>query len=69
MAAMSENAKLKYLLMFNFAVATACIFDYSDELRETLELVSYPNDEFKSSVIRILFLDLAICYAIETACK
>ena len=44
---MSENKKLQYLLILNFMVATACIFDYSDDLRETLELVAYPNEEFK----------------------
>ena len=66
---MNENPKLKWLLVANFCVATACIFDYSDDLRETLELVAYPNDEFKKSVIRVLFLDLAVCYALEKACK
>lgn len=66
---MSENPKLKWLLVANFAVATCCIFDYSDDLRETLELVAYPNDEFKTTVIRILFIDLAFCYALEKACK
>ena len=66
---MSENPKLKWLLVANFAVATCCIFDYSDDLRETLELVPYPNDEFKTTVIRILFIDLAFCYALEKCCK
>ena len=66
---MSENAKLKYLLMANFMVATCCIFDYSPEIRETLELVVYPNEEFKMSVIKILFLDLGVCYVIEKISK
>lgn len=66
---MNENAKLKWLLALNFIVATMCIFDYSDDLRETLQLVPYPNDEFKMSVIRALFLDLAVCYALEKTIK
>jgi len=66
---MNENPKLKYLLLANFIVATCCIFDTSDELRETLELVAYPNDEFKQSVIKWLFIDLIWCYIVEKTCK
>lgn len=66
---MNENPKLKWLLVANFAVATCCIFDYSDDLRETLELVPYPNDEFKTSVIRVLFIDLAFCYCLDKMVK
>jgi len=66
---MSENKKLQYLLFANFCVATCLIFDYNDELRETFELVPYPNDEFKTSVIKMLFIDLAWCYALEKVCK
>ena len=69
MQSMSENKKLKYLLALNFLVLTCCIFNGSDELRETFELVPYPNDEFKQTVIRMLILDLAFCYALESACK
>jgi len=69
MQSMSENPKLKYLLLANFMVATCCIFDYSPDLRETLQLVEYPNDEFKMSVIRVLFTDLAVCYGFEKICK
>ena len=66
---MSENAKLKWLLMANFAVITMVIFDANDELRETLELVPYPNDDFKNSVIRILVIDLVFCYVVEKTLK
>ena len=66
---MSENPKLKYLLIANFFVITSCIFNTSDELREKFELVEYPNDEFKQTVIKILFLDLAFCYVVEKTCK
>lgn len=69
MQSMSENYKLKYLLALNFLVLTCCIFNGSDELRETFELVPYPNDEFKQTVIRMLLIDLAFCYALESACK
>jgi len=69
MQSMDENPKLKWLLLANFCVASMCIFDYSDELRETLELVAYPNDEFKKSVITVLFIDLAFCYVVEKTCK
>lgn len=48
---MSENPKLKWLLVANFMVITSCIFNTSDDLREQFELVPYPNDEFKQTVI------------------
>jgi len=66
---MNENKKLMYLLFANFCVAACLIFDYSEELRETFELVAYPNEEFKTSVIRMLAIDLAFCYILEKACK
>jgi len=66
---MSENPKLKYLLLANFIVLTCCIFNTSDELREKFELVPYPNDEFKTTVIRMLVIDLGFCYAVEKTCK
>ena len=43
----SENGKLKWLMAANFLVLACCIFDTSDELRETFQLVAYPTDEFK----------------------
>lgn len=69
MQSMSENKKLKYLLILNFIVLTCCIFNGSDELRETFELVPYPNDEFKQTVIKMLIIDLFFCYSLESICK
>jgi len=46
MEAISENVKLKRMLFGMFFVATLCIFDCSDELRETLQLVPFPNIDF-----------------------
>lgn len=65
----SENRKLKWLMAGNFMVLTCCIFDTSDELRETFELVPYPNEEFKQTVIRMLTIDLVFCYVVEKTCK
>lgn len=69
MQSMNENTKLKYLLILNFIVLTCCIFNGSDELRETFELVPYPNEEFKQTVIRVLIIDLFFCYSLESVCK
>ena len=41
-----ENTKLRNMLFVMFGVALCCIFDYSEELREGLELVPFPNEEF-----------------------
>lgn len=69
MQSMWENSKLKWLLALNFFVLTTCIFNGSDELRETFQLVEYPNEEFKQTIIYSLVADLAICYAIDKTCK
>ena len=42
----SENVKLKRMVVFMFGVAMCVIFDVSDELRDMLELVPFPNREF-----------------------
>jgi len=66
---LSENPKLKWLLVANFLFVTSIIFDSSDEIRENMELVAYPNDEFKETVIKVLVMDLVWCYAVEKTCK
>ena len=42
----SENLKLKRMLMAMFAFAACIIFDVSDDLREFLELTPFPTEEF-----------------------
>ena len=69
MQSMNENWKLKWLLVANFFVLTTCIFNGSDELRELFELVPYPSEDFKFTVIRVLVMDLAFCYALDQALK
>jgi hypothetical protein len=46
MESISENTKLKRMLWFMFIMATVITFNVSDELREGLELVPFPNPEF-----------------------
>lgn len=43
---LSENTKLKRYLFLMFSVAACGIFDFSDIIREYLELVPFPNQEF-----------------------
>ena len=69
MESMSENWKLKWLLILNFFVLTSCIFNTSDELRELFELVPYPSEDFKMDVIQMLLIDLAFCYGLEYSLK
>jgi len=66
---MSENPKLGWLLVANFLFVASLIFDVNEEVRQNMELVAYPTDEFKQSVIRVLFMDLAFCYSVEKTCK
>jgi hypothetical protein len=46
MQSISENKKLQRMIAFMFFMATLLIFNASEELREALELVPFPNEEF-----------------------
>jgi hypothetical protein len=46
MESISENKKLQRMLAFMFIMATLITFNVSDEIREGLELVPFPNEEF-----------------------
>lgn len=65
----SENRKLQGLLGLNFLLIASCVFDQSDEFRDYLELVPFPNEEFQQTVMKCLVADLAICYTIEKLMK
>lgn len=65
----SENKKLYRYIMMMFLVAIAGILDWSDIVREYLELVPFPNEEFLMSVIAHLTIDFALCYVIEKTIK
>ncbi len=69
MESISENTKLKRMLFFMFFMATMLIFNVSDEFREMLELVPFPNPEFQQTVITWLAVDFVVCYGIEQLCK
>jgi hypothetical protein len=69
MESISENVKLKRMLVFMFFMATVITFNVSDELREGLELVPFPTPEFQQTVILCLVLDLCVCYGIEQLCR
>jgi magnesium-transporting ATPase (P-type) len=65
----SENRKLQGLLAFNFIACTMCVYDSNTELKEMLELVPFPNEEFQNTVMKCLMADLAVCYSIEKLMK
>jgi len=52
-----------------FLGATLITFNVSDEIREGLELVPFPTEEFQKTVITCLVLDLMVCYGIERLCR
>ena len=62
---LSENTKLKRYLFLMFSVAACGIFDFSDIIREYLELVPFPNQEFQLNVIGVLIIDFILCNVIE----
>jgi cation-transporting ATPase 13A1 len=69
MESISENKKLYRMLVFMFGFATLITFNVNDEIRESLELVPFPNEEFQTTVIAALVIDLMICYGIEQLCR
>jgi hypothetical protein len=64
-----ENSKLFKYICVMFAVAACGILDYSDIVREYLELVPFPSEQFQYQVIGLLALDFALCYAFEKTVK
>jgi hypothetical protein len=46
MESISENKKLQRMLSLMFLGATLITFNVSDEIREGLELVPFPTEEF-----------------------
>ena len=64
-----ENGKLFKYIVVMFSVAACGILDYSDVVREYLELVPFPNEEFQFTVIALLIGDLILCYAFEKFIK
>jgi len=65
----SENLKLKRMLMAMFAFSACIIFDVSDDLRDFLELTPFPNEEFQKEIILWLIVDLILCWTIEKTMK
>lgn len=66
---LTENKKLYKYLMVMFGVAACGILDYSDIIREYLELVPFPNEQFQMTCIALLALDFVLCYAFEKTVK
>jgi len=66
---LGENTKLFRYICVMFAVAASGILDYSDIIREYLELVPFPNQDFQFTVIGLLMGDFAICWVIEKTIK
>lgn len=69
MQSISENTKLKRMLIVMFFVATMITFNTSEELTQMFELVPFPNEEFQMTIIYCLVADLAVCYGIEQLCR
>lgn len=64
-----ENTKLFKYLFVMFSIAACGILDYSDLIREYLELVPFPNLQFQYTVIALLSGDFALCYIFEKTIK
>ena len=65
----TENKKLRNMLIVMFGLATCIIFDVSEDLRDFLELVPFPNEEFQHEIIFWLVVDFVVCYVLEKTMK
>jgi len=63
------TGKLKWTIIGNFFYITYIIFNKDEFVMKWMELVEYPNEEFKRSFLGILIADLAFCYIVEKICK
>lgn len=66
---LSENKKLYNYIRMMFLVAICGILDLSDIVREYLELVPFPNQEFQMKVIVSLAIDFCVCYIVDRYIK
>jgi len=66
---LSENRKLYNYIRMMFMVAVCGILDWSDIVREYLELVPFPTQEFQYTVIVVLSIDFVFCYAVDKFIK
>ena len=69
MQPLKENTKLYKTLGFMWVVAAVAIFDASDLVREWLQLVPFPTEEFQFQVAGALIVDTALCFAVERTTK
>jgi len=64
-----ESKKLRNGMIMMYAVILLVIFEVAPEMNEGLELVPFPNDEFKQKIATTLGVDFVVCYGIEKLCK
>lgn len=69
MISLRENGKLFKMLCFMFLVVLCAVMDVSEDLRDTLQLVPLPNEEFQQKLITTLVIDFILCNAIETTVR
>ena len=56
-------------MIIMYAVILAVIFEVAPEMNEGLELVPFPNEEFKEKIAYSLGIDFVVCYGIEKLMK
>ena len=56
-------------MIIMYAVILAVIFEAIPEMNEGLELVPFPNEEFKTKIAQTLGADFVLCYGIEKLMK
>jgi len=64
----SQNTKFKKVIMVLYGIVVASALDVQI-VREYLELVSFPSDDFGYKVIIALALDVGLCYLTSTQIK
>ena len=65
----AESAKLRSGMGILYMMIIGLILEWTPEFNEQMELVPFPDEEFKYKIIYSLLIDFAICFTIEKTCK
>ena len=69
MTGLTENRSLLWSLLASFIMTFMFASESVPSLNKYFQLVSFPNDEFRDFIIKILVADVSICFAFDRLMK
>jgi hypothetical protein len=65
MQSLREYKPLLYALMATFGMTVACASEMFPDWNASFELVPFPNEEFRNSMLAVIFADLGCAWLVE----